>query len=187
MNEVLSPQDLAKSRKPKYAKDNQWIQDFLETCDVGHIATRWDGQPFITPSTFWYDPERHEIFFHSNIRGRIRTNVDRHSEVCFEASRVGNSLPSNVALQFSIQYASVIVFGQVRVLEDLEDQRYALYGLIRKYFPDMTPGEHYRPITDEELRQTSVYSISISSWSGKENWKENADQSEDWPRLDSGS
>ena len=186
MRTELSPEELVRSRKPKYAKDDQWIREFLETCEVGHIASRWDGQPFITPSTFWYDPERHEIYFHSNIRGRIRKNVDRHPEVCFEASRVGNALPSNVALLFSIQYASVIAFGQIRVLDDSADQRYALNGLIRKYFPDMRPGEQYRPITDEELQQTSVYAIAITSWSGKENWKERADQSEDWPPLESG-
>jgi hypothetical protein len=47
----------------------------------------------------------------------------------------------------------------------------------------MTFGQECRPITDEELKRTSVYAISIESWSGKRNWPEQADQSDEWPRF----
>ena len=171
-------------RIPEYAQDDDWIRDFLRQAQVGHIATRWDEQPFITPSTFWYDPERHEIYFHSNITGRVRANAERHAEVCFETSRSGKLLPSNVALEFSLQYESVIAFGKIRVLEDDKEERRALYGLLEKYFPGMEPGKHYRPISDKELAHTSVYAITIESWSGKRNWPEEADQSLDWAPLE---
>jgi nitroimidazol reductase NimA-like FMN-containing flavoprotein (pyridoxamine 5'-phosphate oxidase superfamily) len=159
-------------RIAEYARDDAWIRDFLRRAEIGHVATRWEEQPFITPTTFWYDEERHEIIFHSNIVGRVRANVERHPRVCFEASECGRFLSSNVALEFSVQYRSVIAFGTARVLEDDGERRRALYGLIGKYFPDMRPGKEYRPITDKELARTSVYAIAIESWSGKENWKE---------------
>ena len=41
----------------------------------------------------------------------------------------------------------------------------------------------FRPITHKELKRTTVYAIEIESWSGKENWKERADQSDEWPAL----
>jgi nitroimidazol reductase NimA-like FMN-containing flavoprotein (pyridoxamine 5'-phosphate oxidase superfamily) len=69
------------------------------------------------------------------------------------------------------------------VLADLEEKRRALYGLIEKYFPHMQPGREYRPITDGELKRTSVYAIAVDSWSGKRNWPNHADQSDDWPPL----
>ncbi len=47
----------------------------------------------------------------------------------------------------------------------------------------MTPGQEFRPITDQELKRTSVYAIAIDSWSGKRNWAEKAEQSNEWPRL----
>jgi hypothetical protein len=62
--------------------------------------------------------------------------------------------------------------------------RRVLYGLIHKYFPKVTEGKEFREITDKELRATSVYAIAIESWSGKENWKDRADQSDEWPALD---
>lgn len=170
-------------RRADHACDDDWTRDFLILAQIGHVATLWDDQPFVTPVNFWYDPERHEINFHTNLTGRLRANSERHEKVCFEASKFGEFLPSNVALEFSMQYESVVAFGKIRILEDNEDKRRALYGLIAKYFPEMKPGEHYRPITGMELKRTTVYAIAIENWSGKRNWKERADQSPEWQPL----
>jgi nitroimidazol reductase NimA-like FMN-containing flavoprotein (pyridoxamine 5'-phosphate oxidase superfamily) len=86
-------------------------------------------------------------------------------------------------MEFTVQYAGVMVFGNARVIEDREAKRRGLVGLIKKYFPDMEAGKDYRPITDDELARTSVYAIEIESWSGKENWPERAEQSDEWPAL----
>jgi nitroimidazol reductase NimA-like FMN-containing flavoprotein (pyridoxamine 5'-phosphate oxidase superfamily) len=163
--------------------DEAATRALMERAQIGHVATLWDEQPFINPTTFWYDGEHHAIFFHSNVAGRVRANVERQSRVGFEASEFGRLLPSNVALEFSLQYASVVAYGQVQVLDDFDDKRRALYALLGKYFPAMAAGREFRPITDEELKRTSVYQIAIESWSGKRNWDERAEQSPDWPAL----
>lgn len=174
---------LNKMRHPEYAQDEQWIIEFLDRAQVGHIATYSDSQPYITPTLFWYSPEAHEIYFHSNISGQVRTNARHHPEVCFEASQGGRLLPSNYALNFGMQYESVIAYGKIRVVQDEMEKKRFLYGLIQKYFPGMVPGVHYRPITDQEVQRTSVYAISIERWSGKRNWKEQAGQGDEWPPL----
>lgn len=170
-------------RLPEYARGDDWIRAFLREAKVGHIASSFDGQPFVMANTFWYDEQKNRIVFHTNVSGRTRANIERNPKVCLEASEMGDLLPSNVALEFSLQYRSVMVFGTARVLTDLEEARAALYGLIKKYFPTMTPGREFRPITDKELKQTAVYVIEIESWSGKENWKERAEQSDEWLPL----
>jgi nitroimidazol reductase NimA-like FMN-containing flavoprotein (pyridoxamine 5'-phosphate oxidase superfamily) len=175
---------LNKMRHPEYARDEGWIVDFLNEAQVGHIASRDGDQPYITPSLFWYSPEKHEIYFHSNVRGHVRSNAENFPEVCFEASQLGRLLPSNLALEFSLQYRSVIVFGKVRLVENETDKEEYLYGLIEKYFSAMRPGEHYRPITEKELKRTSVYAIQIEKWSGKDHWPDRADQGDEWPPLD---
>jgi nitroimidazol reductase NimA-like FMN-containing flavoprotein (pyridoxamine 5'-phosphate oxidase superfamily) len=171
-------------RLPEYARDEDWIRPFLRQARVGHIASARDRQPFLNPSTFWFDEENHQIVFHSNLAGRIRSNIEVNPKVCFEASELGKMLPSNVALEFSLQFRSVIVFGSARLVSNPEEARRVLYGLIHKYFPAMTAGKEFRPITDKELARTSVYAIEIEEWSGKENWKDRADQSDEWPPLD---
>jgi nitroimidazol reductase NimA-like FMN-containing flavoprotein (pyridoxamine 5'-phosphate oxidase superfamily) len=113
----------------------------------------------------------------------LRANSESHDRVCFETSNTGKLLPSNVALEFSIQYESVIVFGRIRLLDDPEAKERALYGLVAKYFPGMSPGKHYRPISAQELKRTAVFAIAVNRWSGKRNWSERAEQSDKWPEL----
>ena len=173
----------ALQRLPEYKRNDDWIRAFLREAKVGHIASARDDQPFLNPSTFWFDEENHQIIFHSNVTGRIRSNIESNSRVCFEASELGKMLPSNVALEFSLQFRSVIVFGNARILTHLDEIRRVMYGLIQKYFPTMIAGQEYREITDKELKRTSVYAIKIEEWSGKENWKDRADQSDEWPAL----
>ena len=134
--------------------DDEWARDFLLRAQVGHIATRWDEQPIPSSHLFWYDPERHEIYFHSNIAG----GYGRHRAPpagLFRSIWAGKLLSSNAALEFTVQYQSVIASGAYASWKT-QRRRQALYGLIRKYFPEMTPGEDYRPITDGELGRTSV-------------------------------
>lgn len=171
-------------RRPEHARDDEWIRLFLRAGQVAHVASARDGQPFIHPTSYWFDEEHHQIVFHSNISGRLRSNLEAEPRVCLEVSELGRLLPSNVALEFSLQYRSVMVFGRARIVTDPEEARRLLYGLIGKYFPTMTPGREFRPITDKELRATSVYALQIDSWSGKENWQEQAEQSEEWPPLE---
>ena len=170
-------------RLPEYQRDDEWIRAFLREAKVGHIASARDGQPFLNPSTFWFDEANHQIIFHSNVAGRVRSNIESNSKVCFEVSELGKMLPANVALEFSLQFRSVIVFGQARLITNTEEARRVMYGLIHKYFPAMTAGKEFREITDKELKRTSIYAIKIEEWSGKENWKDRADQSDEWPAL----
>ncbi|GAB4539076.1 MAG: 5-nitroimidazole antibiotic resistance protein NimA [Anaerolineales bacterium] len=171
-------------RLPEYQREDEWISAFLQEAKVAHIATAADGQPFVMPTTFWYDEKNRRVVFHSNLAGRFRSNIEKNPKVSLEASELGKLLPSNIALEFSLQYRSAMVFGTARILDDPQEARAGLYAIIKKYFPTMTAGKEFREITEKELRATTVYELQIESWSGKENWKERAHQSDEWAPLD---
>lgn len=175
---------IAHQRRPEYIRKDDWIREFLRRGQIAHIASLWDDQPFVTPSTYLFDEGNHRLIFHSNIAGRIRTNIEHQPRVCAEVSELGRFLPSNVSLEFSLQYRCVVVFGQAFILDDEQEQREVMHQLIAKYFNKMQLGVDYRPVTEKELLRTSVCEIKIESWSGKENWKDRADQSDQWPELD---
>ena len=186
MNYNPNNRPINQSRRPKLDMDDEWNAKFLNKIRVGHISTRDGNQPFINPTSFWYNKEDHEIYFHSNAVGRMRFNAENNPETCFECYRSGRLLPSNLALEVSFQYECVIAFGRIRVIEGIDEKRDVLNELLQKYFGEMRSGEDYRPITDNELKRTSVYGIKIESWSGIRNWEERADQAEnnEWPDLD---
>ena len=112
-----------KSRLDDLVMDEEQIAVLLNNLMIGHVATRDHNQPFVIPTTFWYSKEKHEIYFHSNAFGRIRYNANNYSEVCFTCFESGRLLPSNIPLEKSIQYKSIMVFGTLLVIKDFNEKR----------------------------------------------------------------
>ena len=151
---------------PKNAMSDEWMVKLPRRAAIGHVATRWDYQPFITPTSFWYDEAQHAIVFHSNIVGRIRANSERHDQVRLRGQQIRRVPLPTWRWNPPCSMKSVIVFGKIWVIEEAEEKRRALYGLIR-VLPNADGRQGDRPITDQELKRTSVYAIAIDSWSGK--------------------
>lgn len=173
-----------KQRLRDYVKDDDWIRDFIKRAPMGYFATRWDDQPFIHPMTFRYDEEEHCLYMHGALIGRRDANTKRHEKIAFCAAEMGKLLPSNKALEFSTQYRSIVAYGDVVEVDDPEEKAHCFYGLHRKYFSEMEVGKDFSPIEDIDIKCTRAYKIKITSWSGKENWEEFAEMTEDFPELD---
>ncbi len=155
-------------RKDRVVTDDAWIRDLLRQAPTGTLATACDGQPFVNMNLFVYAEDEHAIYLHTARNGRTRANVEAGERVCFAVSTMGRLLPAPTALEFSVEYAGVVVFGRGEVVADPDAARRALQRLLDKYFAHLRPGQDYWPITDEELAVTTVYRIRIDSWSGKQ-------------------
>lgn len=180
--------DPALSRRPHNRRDDAWIRALLARLQVGRVATVWQGEdgeafPFITPLAFTYRPETHDLVYHTNVVGRLRANTAQGHPATFEASEIGALLPSNDPLELTVQYRSVVAFGTARLLSAPDEAREALRVLSERLFPGLSIGRETRPITDADLARTSVYSLAVERWSGKENWADAAAQTADWPAL----
>lgn len=154
-------------RHDRVMNDESWIKAFLHEAPFGVLATNVNGQPFINSNIFVYDENNHAIYLHTARVGRTRANVDENSRVCFSVSEMGRLLPADVALEFSVEYCGVTIFGGATIIQDAEEAEYALNLLLDKYFAHLERGKDYRPVVAEELERTSVYRIDIEQWSGK--------------------
>jgi nitroimidazol reductase NimA-like FMN-containing flavoprotein (pyridoxamine 5'-phosphate oxidase superfamily) len=154
-------------RGDRAVDDDAWIAEMLRTAPFAALATVSDGQPFINNNLFAFDEAARAIYMHTAQLGRTRSNVEGHSRCCFSVSRMGRLLPHETALGMSVEYASVVVFGRARVVEDASEREMALQRLLDKYFARLRPGVDYRSITPQELAITTVYRIDIDEWSGK--------------------
>jgi nitroimidazol reductase NimA-like FMN-containing flavoprotein (pyridoxamine 5'-phosphate oxidase superfamily) len=150
------------------AKDEEWIRAYLKRVPFGMLATEYEGQPFIKPTLFVYDDTEHAIYIHGALVGRMRTNLETNSRISFCIAEMGRLLPADTAMEVGVEYASVVVFGKAELLTDTDQARHGLQLLLDRYFPHLKPGIDYREILPQELDITSVYRITIDSWSGKE-------------------
>lgn len=165
----MKPADLTRvRRRNREVADESWIRDFLARAPMCTIATAAGEQPFLNATLFLYDPDAHVLYFHSAREGRTRSNVEANGKVCVSVSEMGRLLPSETVIDYSVEYASVTLFGTARVVTDLAEWRSVLEGQMRKYFPHHLMGRDYRPFTDAEMARTTVYRIDITGWSAKQ-------------------
>ena len=154
-------------RKDRSVQDEAWIRALLRRAATGVLATVDQGQPFVNVNLFVFDEATDAIYMHTAREGRTRKNVQGDERVCFSVSEMGRLLPAATALDMSVEYSSVVVFGRASIIADPEEAQRALQLLLDKYFPHLQPGRDYRRITPEELARTRVYRIEIEKWSGK--------------------
>ena len=160
--------ELTKLRRKDRAKDDEWIRPFLDQAAFGHLATVNSGQPFINSNLFVYDEAAHAIYMHTARTGRTPDNLSEPSRVCFSSSEMGRILPAKEALEFSVEYKGVVIFGTATLLTDKTEAEHGLQILLDKYAPHLKPGRDYQAIQVAELKRTAVYRIDIETWSGKQ-------------------
>ena len=148
--------------------DDAWIRAFLQRTPFGMLATEFEGQPFIKPTTYAYDEGENAIYIHGALAGRMRTNIEANPRVSFCAAEMGRLLPADTAMEVGVEYASVVVFGTLEIITDAEAARHGLQLLLDRYFRHLKSGVDYRAILPQEQEKTAVYRIKIEAWSGKE-------------------
>jgi len=149
--------------------DPNWIQNMLLHAPYGVLGTSADNQPFLQPNLFAYDKEQKAIFFHTANKGRTISNINENPKVALTVVKMGRFLPASNSRDFSVEYASVVVFGTALILVEESVRTYGLQLLLDKYFPHLKPGKDYPELTLSEMRGAAVCRIDISSWSGKHN------------------
>lgn len=154
-------------RSDREVTDEIWIRELLHRAPIGILATAYEGQPFLNSNLFVYDEAEHAIYTHTARLGRTRANLESEERVCFSVYEMGRLLPAETALNFSVEYASVVVFGTASCISDEKQAIDALHLLVQKYAPHLQRDQDYRGVIPEELARTSVYRMVIEEWSGK--------------------
>lgn len=155
-------------RSDRSVTDAEWIMNFLENSTYASIATTDMDQPVINFNTFVYDRETDAIYFHTAKKGRFRSNIEKNNKICFSTASMGRLLPAEIAGKFSVEYSSVVLYGRIEVLTDMDLARDKMQMLLDKYFPRFRPENHYKSITSDEIMGISIYKISIDKWSAKQ-------------------
>jgi len=100
----------------------------------GRLATVGaDGFPYCVP--LLYVTMDDEIFVHNTAaRGHLRSNVEHAGKVCFEIDQPGEVFDyGRFECDSSVAYRSVIVFGEIRIVEDRALKARFCDGLMAKY------------------------------------------------------
>jgi len=171
-------------RVDKLMSDEKTLET-LQHGFCGRLATIGeDGYPYCVPLLYvWMDGE---LYVHNTrARGHLRANIDRDPRVCFEIDEPGEVFPyGRFECDSTLAFRSVILFGRVRVVEELETKQRFFEMLISKYAKsDWTEGDVARPKGFfPRIDQITLYAIRVERMTGKETPL--PDMSERWPATD---
>ncbi|GHO99833.1 hypothetical protein KSF_098810 [Reticulibacter mediterranei] len=66
------------------------------------------------------------IYMHTARVGRTRADLENEERVCFSVYEMGRLLPAKATFDFSLEYASVVVFGTATRINDQKQAADAL-------------------------------------------------------------
>ncbi len=136
---------------------------------VAHVAFAMDGQPYVMPMSYHFDPARPtHVYLHGGHHSRLMRHLATRAPVCIEVTLVDGLVYSRTALYHSVNYRSVVVFGRAAASPPPDEvQRALLHDMVARYHPGRTVGRDYEAIPDAHLAATAFIDIAIEEWSAK--------------------
>ena len=149
-------------RRKKQALTPEECQAVLERGTHGVLALAGDdGYPYAVPLS--YDWREGKLFFHCAKAGHKLDAIAR----CPKASFCVVDQDQVVPQEYTTYFRSVIVFGQVRVLEAEGEKRAAIDALARRYFPADTQ-ENRDAYIAKEWDGVALLEMTVEHLTGKQ-------------------
>ncbi|MNY18328.1 Pyridoxamine 5'-phosphate oxidase [compost metagenome] len=166
-------------RRPKRAVyDREVIHAILDEGLVGHVGFVVDGEPFVIPMAYARLDET--LYLHGAAASRLLRTLRGGADVCLTVTLLDGLVLARSAFHHSMNYRSVVVFGQASIVEDERAKRDALRALTEH----LTPGrwEVARQPSAPELAGTLVLALPIAEASAKIRTGGPVDDEDDYAR-----
>lgn len=165
MTDAFAPTARSKARrKPGRATyDEAQVFAILDAGVLCHVGYVLDGQPFVTPTTYWR--EGRKLYWHGSAASRMIKAQASGLPVCLTVSHVDGLVLARSGIAHSMNYRSVMVFGRARQVEGLEAKRLAMNAFIDRLYPGRSA--ELPPVRDNEIKQIDLVEMTIEEASAK--------------------
>ena len=152
------------------------IEKLLDSQYVAHVGfvDPEVNQPFVIPMGFARDNNR--ILIHGSTGSRIMMAISSGIDLCVTITQLNAIVVARSAFNSSMNYESVMIFGNARVLTD-DEKRFALEKISNKLIPGLW--DYGRPMTNKESAATMIVELALDKISAKKRDGEPSDDEED--------
>ena len=142
--------------------------EILSAGFVAHVGFIEDGLPYVIPLSYHYDSENPEkLYLHGSVRSRAMELLATGAPVCVTVTLTDGLVYSRKAMNHSMNYRSVVLFGTAREVTD-HDEKFGLFdSMVQRYFPDRLLERDYNPPPASDLGVTSLVEVQVEEWSAK--------------------
>ena len=151
-------------RNDREITNRQEILDILFKCGVIRLVINTPNYPYVVPMNFGIEAEGQTLtlWFHSACEGMKLDLIKQDNRLGFEADCSNNIIAGGRACDYTIEYESVIGFGDMEICDDIESKLRGLRAIMRHY----VPGEEFT-FTDTELAAVCVLRLNVKQITGK--------------------
>jgi nitroimidazol reductase NimA-like FMN-containing flavoprotein (pyridoxamine 5'-phosphate oxidase superfamily) len=145
--------------------DKSILEEILTSSNICRLGMIDNGLPYILP--FNYGFHNNCIYIHSAPTGKKIDLLKENPLVCFEVEQRTDIIENEVACKWSTLYRSVVGYGNVEIVTDLEEKKRGL---------EIIMAQHGAPEKIEfdrkELEFIVILKLSITTMTGKQsgNW-----------------
>lgn len=151
-------------RVPKRgAYDRATIDAILDEALVCHVGLVHEAQPFVIPTIHWRLGA--ELYIHGSAASRMMAHGGDGMPLCITVTLVDGVVLARSAFHHSLNYRSVVLLGQARVVVEREEKLEVLTALVNRFSPGRAA--RVRPPNPQELKATSVLALPIDEASAK--------------------
>ena len=155
--------------------DREAINGILDEALICHLGFVVEGSPFVIPTIHARIDDT--LYFHGSPASRMLRSMKKGAEVSVAVTLLDGLVVARTPFHQSLNYRSVVVFGEARLVDDPDEKMAAL----RAVTDHVTPGrwEDSRPPTDKEVRGTLVLALPLDEASAKVRTGPPVDEEED--------
>ncbi|MGI8753883.1 MAG: pyridoxamine 5'-phosphate oxidase family protein [Acidimicrobiales bacterium] len=139
------------------------VHAILDEGFICHVACHDEGTTWIIPTA--YGRRREELLLHGAAANHLFAAVAAGAQVAVTVTLVDGMVLARSTFSHSVNYRSVVIFGQATAITDPDAKVAALEAIVEHMLPGRT-GEA-RPPTATEVRSTTVLSLPITEASAK--------------------
>ncbi len=136
------------------------ILDAGMICHVGYVV---DGAPYVTPTIYWREGDW--VYWHGSSASRMLRHQAAGAPVCLTVSHIDGIVLARSGFHHSVNYRSVMVFGEAREVTDRQAKARHLEVFMERLFPGRWP--ELRAVEDQEMKATMVVGMAIEEASAK--------------------
>ncbi|MGI9107760.1 MAG: pyridoxamine 5'-phosphate oxidase family protein [Pyrinomonadaceae bacterium] len=177
MNSFTPTARSAVKRLPKRAEyERAAIHQILDEGFVCHVGFVVEGQPFVIPTAYGRVGDR--LYLHGSQVSRMLRALRDGLDVCVTVTLVDALVMARSAFHHSMNYRSVVVFGQAVAVEDRGEKLEAL----RAFSEHVAPGrwDEVRQPTEGEIKATMVLALPLTEAAAKVRTGPPVDDEEDY-------
>jgi len=164
-------------RLPERGKyDRETVYAILDAALVCHVGYNIDGRPYVTPTACWR--EGTHLYWHGSSASRMLRTQSHGIPVCVTVTHIDGLVLARSAFHHSINYRSVMAFGNAEFIEDADYKLAALRGFVERVVPGRWGT--LRAVTPQELKATSVLRLNLEEVSAKVRVGPPKDDAEDY-------